>query len=63
MKRGYPTAITIIVMEYNQFYAHKFNNLKQMDPSLKNYKIWKLNQSEKDSWNNDVPAMGIWFGI
>ena len=40
----------IIKEYYEQIYAHKFDNLEEMDQFLKNYKLPKLRQDEIITW-------------
>ena len=57
MKRDVTTDsinIESIKKEYEQPYAHKFNNLNEMDQSLEGHIVPKLTQEETDNLNRSI---------
>ena len=56
--------IKMIIKEYyEQLYAHKFNNLDEMDQFLKHYELLKLIQYEVDNLNNPITIKEIEFVV
>ena len=59
-----PAAVKRIQREYYKtLYAHKLNNLEEMDKFLENYKLPKLNQDEIDNINSPITIEEIEFII
>ena len=54
------TEIQRIIRDYyQQLYAHKVDNLKEMDKSLEKYNFPKLNQEETENLNRPITSLEI----
>ena len=48
---------------YEQFYAHKFNNLDKMEKVLERHKLSKLTQEQRDNLNSHISINRIEFVV